>query len=66
MAKKNSWKIVWMILYWAVFLTATATLFEYVNVIPGAIPFGIVGWFVLVEVPRVIFGVLLSMLFFKQ
>lgn len=66
MAKKASiWKTVWMVVYWAIYLTATMALFERFNVIPGVVPFGIFGWFLIVEVPRVIVGFLISVPIFK-
>jgi hypothetical protein len=63
--KKSVWRSVFMILYWAIYLTATMALFEYFNILPGAVPFGIFGWFLFVEVPRVIVGFFVSMLFFR-
>jgi len=55
-----------MILYWAVYLTATMALFEHFNIVPGVIPFGVVGWLFIVEIQRVIIGWAISMLFFKE
>jgi len=66
MAKKTSlWNTVWMIVYWAVYLTDTMALFEHFNIIPGAVPFGVFGWFLFVEVPRVIVGFFISIPIFK-
>ena len=63
----KSWKKpVLMIVYWAIFLTATMALFEHYNIVPARVPLGVFGWTVFVELPRVIVGFFVSKLFFKN
>ena len=64
--KRSIWRSVWMVVFWAVYLTATMAAFEYFNILPGAVPFGIFGWFLFVEVPRVIVGFFVSLIFFRS
>jgi len=45
-----------MFIYWAIYLTATMALFERYNIHPATVPFGVVGWATIVELPRVIAG----------
>ena len=67
MVKKVDWKlVVWMIIYWAFYLTLTMALFERYHVVPGVVPGGVVGWMFIVEVPRVIVGYALSKPIFKK
>ncbi|MBW2977516.1 hypothetical protein KY331_01605 [Candidatus Woesearchaeota archaeon] len=68
MAKKkyNLKEIVLMIVYWAFYLTVTMAFFERYHITPEVVPFGAVGWMIIVEVPRVALGWIVSMLFFKN
>ena len=62
MKKKLNWKQPGiMIVYWALYLTITMSLFERFNIHPGPVPGGFLGWMFIVEFPRVIVGWLLSM-----
>jgi hypothetical protein len=66
MAKRKSkqwkrWKIIIsMLVYWAAYLTATMAFFEHYNINPATVPYGPVGWAVIVELPRVALGGLIS------
>jgi hypothetical protein len=63
---KTDWrKAVWMIVYWAIFLTVTMALFERFGIVPHNVPLGVFGWTVFVELPRVIVGFLISLIFSK-
>lgn len=64
--KGNSHSIIWMVLYWAVYLTVTMALFERFHITPESVPSGFIGWMVIVEVPRVILGFVLSIPFFRK
>ena len=46
-------------LAWATFLTLTMSLFESMGITPDAVSFGIIGWALLVELPRVWVGFIL-------
>jgi len=70
MAKKKfnwkRWKIISsMLIYWAIYLTATMAFFEYYNINPGTVPYGPVGWAIIVELPRVALGGLISAPLYK-
>ena len=66
MAKKKEWKKpVLMILYWALYLTATMALFEKYHITPALVG-GVLGWIFIVEVPRVAIGYGISIPLFKK
>ena len=50
-----------MIVYWALYLTITMSLFERFGIHPGPVPGGFLGWMFIVEVPRVILGWLIGL-----
>ena len=54
MVKLN--EIIKMSIPWAIYLTATMALFEYYTITPTTVPYGVIGWTVIVELPRVIIG----------
>lgn len=54
-----------MIAYWTIYLTLTMALFERFNIVPATIPLGIIGWGVIVELPRMIVGFLISKAIFR-
>ena len=58
-------KFVCIVLYWAIYLTLTMVLFEHLGIVPQNIPRGVVGWGVIVELPRAIIGFLISLIFLK-
>ena len=65
--KKSGWlNVVLMIVYWAIYLTVTMALFERFGVVPHNVPLGGFGWTVIVELPRVIVGSAISLLFFRR
>jgi hypothetical protein len=59
--KEMIWKTVLMVVYWALYLTITMTLFERFGVHPSSVPGGFLGWMFIVEIPRVIVGWLISL-----
>jgi hypothetical protein len=64
--KKFNWKDnLLMIIYWALYLTITMSLFERFHVVPGVVPGGFIGWMFIVEVPRVFVGWIISIPIFK-
>ena len=63
--KKETKKAIWMIVYWSIYLTATMAFFERFAINPHTVPGGVVGWTVIVELPRVILGFLISTFIFK-
>jgi len=66
MAKKKEWKNpVLMIIYWAFYLTLTMVFFERFHITPETVPFRAVGWMIIVEVPRVALGWIISIPIFK-
>jgi len=66
-AKKRDWAVViLMIVYWAFYLTLTMAFFERYHVTPETVPGRFVGWMIIVEVPRVILGFLISIPIFKK
>ncbi|MBT3397601.1 hypothetical protein HOA55_03570 [archaeon] len=65
--KRVDWnQVIGMIVYWAIFLTATMALFERMHIFPATVPFGVIGWTVLVELPRVVLGYAISLIFFRK
>jgi hypothetical protein len=67
MAKsKDMWKqAALFVVYWAIYLTATMAFFERFNIHPATVPYGAVGWAIIVEVPRVALGYLIGIPVFK-
>lgn len=70
MAKKTDTKgFVWMAIYWAVYLTVTQVIFGTTGIVPGPnspIPGGVIGWGIIVELPRAIVGLLIAGAIFKK
>lgn len=65
--KKRDWiAVIWMIIYWAFYLTLTMAFFERYHITPEVVPGGFVGWMIIVEVPRVILGFLISIPVFRR
>lgn len=65
--KNKWWSSIAMIVYWAIYLTLTMVFFERFGIHPSAIPYGVVGWTIIVELPRVIVGWVISIpIFFKK
>ena len=64
--KFDWWNVVGMIVYWAIYLTVTMALFERFGVVPHNVPLGVFGWAVIVELPRVIVGFVISMIIFNR
>ena len=56
MTKKTIKKILRMAIPWAIYLTATMLFFERMNITPETVPGGVIGWAVIVELPRVLLG----------
>ncbi len=57
--KLLSRKILTLGLAWAAYLTLTMVLFESLGITPAVVPFGILGWMLIVELPRVWVGFLI-------
>lgn len=56
-------------IYWAVYLTITQVIFELTGIVPGPegpIPFGVIGWTIIVELPRAILALLIAKPIFKE
>jgi hypothetical protein len=69
MAKKKSagfsfMETVGIIVYWAIYLTLTMAFFERFNITPETVPFGVIGWMMIVELPRVFIGFLIHGFFY--
>ena len=64
--KKDLKKTILMIVYWSIYLTATMAFFERYAINPHTIPGSVIGWTVIVELPRVIIGFVISMFLFKE
>jgi len=62
MAKMNFMKMFWTALSWAVYLTLTMVAFGFYNVTPDTVPFGPIGWAIIVELPRAFVGLWLMKL----
>jgi len=61
MAKKKNEELNWkqllgIFVYWAFYLTLTMAFFERFHVTPETVPFGFIGWMIIVELPRVFLG----------
>ncbi len=64
--QKRDWKKpVIMIAYWTIYLTLTMALLDKGGIIPATISGGILGWGIIVELPRMIIGFAISKLIVK-
>jgi hypothetical protein len=49
-------KVILIFIYWAFYLTLTMAFFERFHITPETVPFGFIGWMIIVELPRVLLG----------